>query len=70
MWFKEVQVFQLADDVAYTPEILAEQLQTFAFNPCLPSFPASHGWAAPIDKDNAPLVRKNITRIGHTPRIR
>lgn len=56
MWFKQVQLFQLSETVAYAPEALAEKLQPMAFAPCLPSFPISVGWASPFDEENAPLV--------------
>lgn len=56
MWFKEVQIFQLDEHLDYAPEELTEQLERYQFKPCLSSFPESHGWASPIEKDGAPLV--------------
>ena len=58
MWFKQAQLFQLNESIAYQPEAIAEKLQQLAFTPCLPSFPLSVGWAPPCESDNeeAPLV--------------
>lgn len=56
MWFKQIQLFQLTDSLKDTDE-LAENLMSLAFKPCLPSLPSSAGWAAPLDEDEAPLVR-------------
>ncbi len=56
MWFKQAQIFQLDHDYSYQPDALEEQLASMAFTPCLPSLPASLGFAPPIDLDGAPLV--------------
>lgn len=56
MWFKQLQIFQLSEAIAYAPEALAEKLAPMAFTPCLPSFPLSVGWTSPFDDENAPLV--------------
>jgi recombination associated protein RdgC len=56
MWFKQAQIFKLSQPMAYDPEVLQAALTRLAFSPCLPSFSSSHGWAAPIDQDDAPLV--------------
>lgn len=56
MWFKQVQLFQLADSIRYSPDEFAEKLAPFAFTSCLPSFASSAGWTSPFDDDGAPLV--------------
>lgn len=56
MWFKQVQLFQLTDSIPYSPESLAEKLESLAFTSCLPSFHSSAGWVSPFDDDHAPLV--------------
>ncbi|MHB1948734.1 MAG: recombination-associated protein RdgC [Gammaproteobacteria bacterium] len=56
MWFKQIQLFQLADTIRYSPEEFTEKLEPFAFTSCLPSFPSSAGWSTPFDDDGAPLV--------------
>lgn len=56
MWFKQIQIFQLADPIRYSPEKLIEKLEPFAFTSCLPSFASSAGWASPFDEDGAALV--------------
>ncbi len=56
MWFKQIQVFQLTDSIAYSPDKIAEQLEPLAFTSCLPSMHSSAGWIAPVDVENAPLV--------------
>lgn len=57
MWFKQVQLFQLANSLSYSSEELTNKLATFAFKPCLPSFASSIGWVAPLDEEDAPLLR-------------
>ncbi|MDR3476909.1 MAG: recombination-associated protein RdgC [Gammaproteobacteria bacterium] len=56
MWFKQIQIFQLAEPIPYTPEVLADKMESLAFTPCLPSFPTSIGWASPFEEEGAPLV--------------
>ncbi len=56
MWFKQVQLYQLTDKIAYSPEKIAENMLAMAFTPCLASFPMSVGWVSPIDDEDAPLV--------------
>jgi len=56
MWFKQFQLFQLTESIAYKPEVLEESLAALAFTPCLPSFPSSIGWASPFEAEGAPLV--------------
>lgn len=57
MWFKQIQLFQLSDPIAFNPEELAAKLEPLAFTSCLPSFPSSMGWISPIDEEDAPLVQ-------------
>jgi recombination associated protein RdgC len=56
MWFKQAKIFKLSNTITYTPDLIEEKLKPLAFRPCLPSFLSGHGWASPIDKENAPLV--------------
>lgn len=56
MWFKQIQIFQLANSFTYDAAKLSAQLEPLSFTPCLPSFFASHGWVPPLDEDDAPLV--------------
>lgn len=57
MWFKQAQLFQLADPVCYQRESLLKKLEEFTFQDCLPSLPYSAGWVSPVDEDDAPLVQ-------------
>jgi len=57
MWFKHVQLFQLTAALPSSPTVLAEKLESLAFNPCLPSMPSSMGFVSPLEEDNAPLTR-------------
>jgi recombination associated protein RdgC len=56
MWFKQAAIFQLQTTTHYTAEKLIQQLTPLVFSPCLPSLPSSHGWAPPVDEEEAPLV--------------
>jgi recombination associated protein RdgC len=56
MWFKQIQLFQLSEKMAYTPEIILDKLEAMAFTPCLPSFPMSVGWVSPLGDEHTPLV--------------
>jgi recombination associated protein RdgC len=56
MWFKQIQIFQLSDPIAYEPEKIADLLLPLAFTSCLPSMHSSAGWVAPVDVENAALV--------------
>jgi len=57
MWFKNIQIFQLHFSINSSPNVLAEKIEPYAFNPCLPSMPSSMGWISPIDEDHSPLTR-------------
>jgi len=57
MWFKNTQLFQLTSSFTASPEELAQMLETYHFEPCLPSLPDSHGWITPFEHvDEGPLV--------------
>ncbi len=56
MWFKNIQLFRLSAPIKYSPEALENQLQRFAFSPCLPSFEESVGWHSPLDLEDSPLT--------------
>lgn len=55
MWFKNLRLYQLTKDVAFTGEELHEQLQERQFSPCRSHEPASFGWMPPLGRD-APLL--------------
>lgn len=57
MWFKQVKIMQLSERFRYQPQDLAQKLEALAFTPCLPSLPASQGWVAPVNEENAPFVQ-------------
>ena len=59
MWFKQIQLFQLADSANISVNNLLEKLKVFAFRPCLPSISSSTGWVSPVDSEdaNSPLIR-------------
>lgn len=57
MWFKQAKVFKLAQKYSNDIKTLEEKLEPLQFKECLPSFPASHGWIAPVGVvEDAPLV--------------
>ncbi len=55
MWFKNIQLFRLSSKMKYSPEALENELQRFAFTPCLPSFEESVGWLPPLELEDSPL---------------
>ncbi len=57
MWFKQIQLFQLADTKRYIAENFLDKLESLAFKPCLPFMPTSNGWVSPVDEENAPLIQ-------------
>lgn len=57
MWFKQLQLFQIADAVNFSVEDWAAKLEPLSFRPCMPSMMMSAGWVSPIDEDDAPLVQ-------------
>lgn len=57
MWFKQIQLFQLTENISSNATALAEKLAPLAFKPCLPSMPQSIGFVSPLDEEEAPLVR-------------
>ncbi len=56
MWFKQVKIFTIHGDFPYTAETLSERLESLAYSPCLPSLPATQGWATPADTEDAPYI--------------
>ncbi len=56
MWFKQLQILQFSSTIAYKPEIVTEQLAEFAFSPCLPSLPISHGFISPLGDNHEALI--------------
>src|SRR5436190_18962629 len=57
MWFKQIQLFQLAAPIQSSASSFAERLEPLAFKPCLPSMQNSIGWVPPIDEDDEVLAR-------------
>lgn len=57
MWFKQLQLFQLADKFDYSIENFMASLEQLLFKPCLPSIPSTMGWVTLLDEEGAPLVR-------------
>lgn len=57
MWFKQIQLFHLSSRFKHQASDMQQRLETFAFEPCLPSMPSSMGWVSPLDEDDAPLTR-------------
>lgn len=57
MWFRQLQLFQFNEASSYTAENLTNKLEALAFQPCLPSFPASAGWVPPVEEENSALAR-------------
>ena len=62
MWFKQATLYQY-QGLPTQPEVLAKQLQSLAFTPCLPTLPMTQGWVAPEQDDDAPLVH-SIADVG------
>lgn len=56
MWFKNCQIYELADSVAYEPEKLANQIATFKHIPCGPHLEKNQGWTAPTGQQDDALV--------------
>lgn len=58
MWFKQIQIFQLASNFIYAQKHIENKLEALTFRACTPAMPYSFGWIAPIDEDEAPLLRE------------
>ncbi len=56
MWFKNLQVFQLPEAIAYEPEALAASLADHAFVPCSKASAQSIGFYPPIGNEDGSLV--------------
>lgn len=48
MWFKQLQILQFSATIPYNAEVITQELAEFAFTPCLPSLPTSHGFISPL----------------------
>lgn len=57
MWFKQIQLIQLSSRFKHQASEINQRLDSFSFEPCLPSLPSSMGWVSPIDEPDAPLTR-------------
>ena len=55
MWFKQATLYQ-CQGLPTQPEMLAKQLQSLAFTPCLPTLPITQGWISPEQDEHASLV--------------
>lgn len=58
MLFKQVQLFNLNKEISIKTSSVLPKLEALQFTPCLPSFPSSCGWAAPLQEEHAPLVHQ------------
>ncbi len=56
MWFKNAQIFQLENPVAYDADTFEQYLSRMIFQPCAKSLPLSYGWTIPLGEPGAPLV--------------
>jgi recombination associated protein RdgC len=63
MWFKQIQIFQLKFSSPILYDKLTPQLQSLAFQPCLPTLPHSAGWVAPVGEPEAPIAEEINQRI-------
>jgi len=58
MWFKQIQIFSLTSPIKWDPQAIEQQLESFAFTPCLPHLFTSMGWVPPCGDDEfSPLVQ-------------
>ncbi len=55
MWFNNLQLYTLTQDLNWDPEVLASKLEEHRFTPCGREQAASFGWIAPLHADG-PLV--------------
>ncbi len=56
MWFKQIQVFQIAGFIPRNDEMLEEHLEKITFEPCRANTPSTYGWVAPLDEVDETLV--------------
>lgn len=56
MWFKQLQLFHIGGKPPKKTDTFTEKLNNFCFQPCLSATASSHGWDAPIQLDEAPLL--------------
>ena len=57
MWFKHLQIYQIADDFNLIIEHLTNKLQSNLFKPCPSILPMSMGWFPPFDQhEDASLI--------------
>ena len=57
MWFKQIQLFQLADALRFSVEDVQAKLELLTFNPCLPSMSHSIGWVSPVEEEDISLIQ-------------
>jgi len=63
MWFKNLQIYQLADDFTLTPEELHEAMQDKAFQPCQGLDTHRSGWTSVLGKHGDQLVHATNGRL-------
>jgi recombination associated protein RdgC len=56
MWFKNLRIYRLTDNVNYTPEELNQALAKFEFKPCGNLDPITYGWTPPLGRDGSEYV--------------
>jgi len=56
VWFKNVQLFRLAEKFPYSAEEFAEKLQQYQLQPCSRTQLSSEGWVSPFGKHNSELI--------------
>jgi recombination associated protein RdgC len=56
MWFKQIQLFQLTQNISGSVQNFNDQMEPLAFSPCLPSLPSSMGWISPLDGEDQNFV--------------
>jgi len=56
MWFKNLRVYRLTDNVKHTPEELNTALAEFEFSPCGNLDPIKVGWTSPLGRDGSEFV--------------
>ncbi|MFT5676606.1 MAG: recombination associated protein RdgC [Paraglaciecola sp.] len=53
MWFKNLKLYSLTQDIQFTDEDLQEKLAEFAFRPCGSQELATMGWSSPFNQGEA-----------------
>lgn len=56
MWFKNLRIYRLNENIANSPEELNQALSKFAEKPCGNLEPVSYGWTPPLGRDGSEYV--------------